>query len=64
MCNTFPGQFSTLMKQMNNDKIPPLYRQVVLPQQVSSEKDLELEVRKCFIYLFVCFPLYLSIENN
>ena len=38
------GHYSTLMKQLSNEKIPPLHSQVLLPHQVSSEKDNELEV--------------------
>ena len=38
------GQVSTLMKQLNNEKIPSLYNQILLPREVSSERDMDLEV--------------------
>jgi len=34
---------STLMKQLASDKIPPLHARVLLPLQVSSDRDSELE---------------------
>ena len=48
------GHYSTLMKQLSNEKIPPLHSQVLLPHQVSSEKDNELEVSSLiFVILLV-----------
>lgn len=35
---------STLMKQLTSDKMPPLHTRVLLPLQVSGDKDPELEV--------------------
>lgn len=38
------GHMSTLMRQLGSEKIPSLHNRIVLPLQVSSEKDFELEV--------------------
>ena len=38
------GHFSTLLKQLTSDKAPPLSNRVIIPLQVSSERDPELEV--------------------
>ena len=38
------GHFSTLMKQLSSDKTPPLSNRIIIPLQVSSERDPELEV--------------------
>ena len=43
------GQFSTLTKQLNNEKLPPLHSQVLLPQQVSSDRDADLEVSSIYL---------------
>ena len=43
---TLSGQMSTLMKQLGSDNLPPLHNHVLLPLQVSSDKDPDLEVRK------------------
>ena len=48
ICICVTGHYSTLMKQLSNEKIPPLHSQVLLPHQVSSEKDNELEVSLTF----------------
>ena len=31
------------MKQLNSEKVPSLHNQILLPQQVSSDKDPDLE---------------------
>lgn len=38
------GHMSTLMRQLGSEKIPSLHNRVILPLQVSSDKDFELEV--------------------
>ena len=42
--STLSGQTSTLMRQLSSDKFPPTYNRVILPLQVSSDRDVELEV--------------------
>eukprot|EP00731_Ephydatia_muelleri_P018049 Em0011g89a len=37
------GQMSTVMKQLANEKTPPLHNRLFLPLQVSSDRDAELE---------------------
>lgn len=60
------GHFSTLLKQLASDKTPPLSNRVIIPLQVSSERDPELEV----LYMFtpssshVYVPLQRSTENR
>ena len=38
------GHVSTLMKQLGNEKIPSLHNRVLLPLQVTTDRDPELEV--------------------
>lgn len=42
--SSLSGHTSNLMKQLNNDRLPPLHTRVILPLMVSSDKDFELEV--------------------
>ena len=42
--STLSGQTSTLMRQLSSDKFPPIHNRVILPLQVSSDRDCELEV--------------------
>ena len=39
------GQTSTLMRQLTGEKFPPIHNRVILPLQVSSDRDIDLEVR-------------------
>ena len=42
--STLSGQTSTLMRQLASDKLSPVHNRVILPLQVSSDRDCELEV--------------------
>jgi hypothetical protein len=57
------GHFSTLLKQLTSDKTPPLSNRVIIPLQVSSERDPELEVsHHTHSQGLTCYPLRMSTE--
>ena len=58
------GQFSTLMKQLQNEKIPPLYNQVLLPREVSSERDMDLEVSLHHCIQYTIMHLIVALDRR
>ena len=50
------GHTNNLMKQLNGERLPPLHTRVILPLMVSSDKDMELEVRDSTNYITSLFP--------
>ena len=53
------------MKQLTSDKIPPLHTRVLLPLQISGDKDPELEVSEGTVTtIFVQYQIKVLILMN